>query len=123
MRLLVIYSPWSIVTVPFPFTDKDKSKKRPSLVISTSSFATNHQHLILLMITSSKNSLWPSDMAITDLANAGLPVPCVVRFKAFTLDSKLILSKIGELVAGDRQRVLATMPTVLATGNLPPEKF
>lgn len=109
------YSPWSIVTVPFPFTDKEKTKKRPALVISTTSFAAAHQHHVLLMITTAKDSSWQSDIRINNIDSTGLPVPCVIRFKAFTLDSQLILDRIGQLNAADCQRVLAALPSVLAS--------
>ena len=54
------------------------------------------------MITSAANAGWPSDVAVTELAGAGLNAESVVRMKLFTLDLALIQKKIGAL--GERDR-------------------
>ena len=38
---------------------------------------------------------------IEDLEAAGLPQPCVVRLKLFTLDERLVLDTLGALAATD----------------------
>ena len=61
------------------------------------------------MITSAANAGWPSDVAITDLAGAGLNAPSVVRMKLFTLDQALIHGSIGRLGRRDRNAVERTV--------------
>jgi mRNA interferase MazF len=56
-----------------------------------------------MMITDARNPGWPSDVAIRDLAGAGLRLASVVRCKVFTLDSRLILARIGTLSDADRR--------------------
>jgi mRNA interferase MazF len=95
---------WDVMVVPFPFTEKAGAKKRPALVLSGSSF--HHAgHSILAMITSRGHNPWPGDTAIGDLEAAGLRVPCIVRMKLFTLDNRLLLSRVGTLARPDAASV------------------
>ncbi|MCX7121483.1 MAG: type II toxin-antitoxin system PemK/MazF family toxin [Gammaproteobacteria bacterium] len=93
----MIYKPFSIVVLPFPFTDVAKSKKRPALMISTELFQKENGHATLLMITSAQHSEWFGDHLIADLKCAGLSVDSYVRQKIFTVDLRLIEKKIGML--------------------------
>ncbi len=87
---------FDIAVVPFPFVDKPASKKRPALVLSNIDFNTAG-FSILSMITTKQKPVWPGDTQIMDIAACGLRSPCLVRFKLFTLDNRLILKKIGRL--------------------------
>ena len=71
----------NVVVVSFPFTDRRATKRRPALIVSSAHFNQAHEQSILAMITS-VGSDWPSDVAIQDWREAGLNVPCKVRFKA-----------------------------------------
>jgi mRNA interferase MazF len=101
---LVICEPWQVVIVPFPFTDRSQTKRRPALVLSKARF-NRHGHSILSMITSAAHEPWPGDTPLKDLASAGLQRPCLVRLKIFTLDNRFILRRIGILAAADRKRL------------------
>lgn len=101
----MIFERFDVVTVPFPFVDRDAAKRRPALVVSSSPFTFAHPAAILAMITTASGSVWPSDVAIDDLGAAGLKNASVVRMKLFTLDKKLILRRIGRLAAKDRKAV------------------
>ena len=50
------FEKFSVVVVPFPFTDKSSSKRRPALVLSSTAFNNSVNHSVLAMITSAKNS-------------------------------------------------------------------
>ena len=54
------------------------------------------------MVTSATNSSWPQDWAIQKLEGTGLPKPCVVRLKIFSLNERLILNGLGALAKSDR---------------------
>lgn len=99
------YPTFSLVRVPFPFTDRTTMKRRPALVVSAPNFQTNSGHLVLAMVTSATNSSWPHDWAIQELEGTGLPKPCVVRLKLFSLDERLILNDLGALATNDRNGV------------------
>lgn len=89
-----------VVVVPFPFVDKPKTKKRPALVLSNLDF-NKSGHTILAMITTKQHPSWPGDSQIRNYAAAGLRFPCLIRFKFFTLDNRLLLKKIGHLSKKD----------------------
>jgi len=90
--------------VPFPFTDRPVTKKRPALVLSKTGFNENGWS-ILAMITSKDHSPWPGDSPIENGKDAGLPTPSLVRLKIFTLDNRLVLKKIGTLAKSDGDRI------------------
>jgi len=75
----MIYDPYSVVVVPFPFTDKPIEKKRPALILSSRKHQEQTLHATMLMITSAKHSSWPSDYIITNLKTTGLKAPSLVR--------------------------------------------
>lgn len=104
--------PWDVVTVPFPFAERAGTKRRPALVLSRQPF-NQAGHTLLAMITSASHAHWPGDTPVTDLASAGLTVPCIVRLKLFTLDNRLIIRRLGRLSADDLRAVDQEIRTTL----------
>ena len=97
------FKAFDVVVVPFPFTDRATTKRRPALVLSNeNTFNKKVGQSILAMITSANNSNWPLDTDIQDLDAAGLSSASVVRMKLFTLDDRLIVRKAGQLSGQDR---------------------
>lgn len=107
------YPTFSLVRVPFPFTDRTTQKRRPALVVSAPHFQINSGHVVLAMVTSATNSSWPLDWAIQELGGTGLPKPCVVRLKLFSLDQRLILNDLGALANSDRNGVAECLRRLL----------
>ena len=100
------FNAFDIVVVPFPFTDKTTSKRRPALILSdTQAFNLQVGQAVMAMITSAKNSEWPLDIDIQDLDSAGLPAPSMIRMKLFTLDEGLVIRKAGTLAKPDQKKV------------------
>ncbi len=99
----MICEPWDVVVVPFPFTEGPRSKRRPALALSTKEFNKNG-YTILAMITTKGHHPWPGDTDIEDHPTAGLKTPCIVRFKIFTLDNRLVVKQIGHLSENDRKK-------------------
>jgi mRNA interferase MazF len=110
----VTCKPFDVVVVPFPFTERRASKRRPALALSSESFSDESGHTVLAMITSASNAPWPLDVAI-DAAEAGLSASSKVRMKLFTLDNRLILHKAGSLSRTDQHAVSAVVEKLLAT--------
>ena len=108
------YEPLDVVVVPFPFTDRRATKRRPTLVVSSAPFNEAHEQSILAMITSSGGPAWSSDVTIEDWQQAGLTVPCRVRFKLFTLDNALVLRRVGVLSPQDASAVKTALARFLA---------
>lgn len=110
----MICEAFDVVVVPFPFTDRAASKRRPALVLSDrAAFNARIGHAVLAMITSATHSDWPLDVRVTDLKAAGLPSTSVVRMKLFTLDQQLIVRKAGALAAKDRHAVATAVRKLL----------
>ena len=96
---------FEVVIVPFPFSDRAGTKRRPALVLSHQSFNRSHSQLVLAMITTAARGRWPSDTPIGDLGAAGLKADSVVRLKLFTIERALIAARIGRLSDADRGAV------------------
>jgi len=101
------------VVVPFPFTDRRASKRRPALALSTEQFSERTGHTVLAMVTSAKNPPWILDVAI-DASQAGLRSPSKVRMKLFTLDNRLILRGAGSLGEADKLAVAQAIRQLFA---------
>jgi mRNA interferase MazF len=110
---LPIFEAFSVLRVPFPFTDRAVQRRRPAVVISGPDVQRGSAHVLLAMITTARRSSWPLDWPIQDLAPSGQRVPCCVRLKLFSLDERLILGQLGRLAAGDRSGVRANLQRLL----------
>jgi mRNA interferase MazF len=105
--------PGDVVIVPFPFTDRNSSKRRPALVCSSAVFNREAKHLVLAMITTATHTPWPGDVPIADLQSAGLPVASTVRWKLFTLDASFVLRRSGSLSSRDRAACRKKQPMAI----------
>jgi mRNA interferase MazF len=108
----VICKAYDVVVVPFPFSDRRLSKRRPAAVLSSPEFNSASGHTLLAMITSAANPPWPLDVQI-EVEKAGLQAPSKVRMKLFTLDNRLILRKAGTLVQSDRHAIEGSLTRLL----------
>lgn len=109
----MIFEPFDVVVVPFPFTDSAQAKRRPALVLSQNMFFGNViNHSILTMITSRKNDPWPLDCEIKNRELSGLTAPSVVRMKLFTLDNRFIIRRVGRLSKDDQKQVKHSLSRV-----------
>lgn len=103
---------WHVVVVPFPFTDRATTKRRPALVLSGKPFNRNG-YSVLAMVTSASHQPWPGDTPIGDLKRAGLTSESLVRLKLFTLDNRFIARRIGTLGDADQGAVSAHLRTFI----------
>ena len=103
-RLGVIYKQYQVVVVPFPFSEKFYSKKRPAVILADELYNPSNQNLILAMITTAKKSL-QSDLKLIDLDISGFLKPCSVRLKIFTLPQTLIDRTLGVLGSLDQKNL------------------
>lgn len=109
------YKAFDVVAVPFPFTDSRRTKRRPALILSSSSeFNNDSGHSVMAMITSAKNAPWPLDVPITDLKKAGLSSGSTVRMKLFTLDHRFVDKALGALNPENRKSVARSISKLLA---------
>ncbi len=100
------YKQFDVVVVPFPFTDRAATKKRPALIISdATAFNKSTFKSVMAMITTASHSPWALDVPIMDLASAGVKAKSIVRMKLFTLDDALVIKKIGKLALSDLDNI------------------
>jgi mRNA interferase MazF len=113
MKLMPTYKPFDVVVVPFPFTDRAATKKRPALVLSSELFNSGIGHSVMAMITTASHSAWPLDVGITDLGVAGLKSPSIIRMKLFTIDHALVQKHLGRMSSQDQKAVESTLQSLL----------
>jgi len=114
----VTFEAFDVVVVPFPFTDRATTRRRPALVISNAlSFNNKVGQSVLAMITSAQHSNWPLDVEIEDLDAAGLPASSIVRMKLFTLDNQLVLRRTGVLGEKDQRYVVEAIHQLLSVDS------
>jgi mRNA interferase MazF len=113
----VAFEQWTVVVVPFPFTDRKTEQRRPAVVVSRpKEFGALCGHSVLAMVTSAAHRAWPLDVPITDLGAAGLPAPSLVRMKVFTLDDRLVERRAGTLAEADATKLAQTLAKLLGCG-------
>lgn len=110
---------WTIVSVPFPYTSRPIEQRRPALLVGRHHAAGAPHLLWVLMITSAANRSWTGDVAISDLAHAGLPAPSVVRTAKIATIEAADARRIGSLPHPDRLAVERAMAGVLACAPHP----
>ena len=102
-----------VVKVPFHYTDRNTRQHRPALVISNGAVGAGKTLLWVAMITSAANHPWPGDCVIPAYADAGLPIPSVVRpAKITTIEARdaEILGRVDEAV---RETALAVISELI----------
>jgi mRNA interferase MazF len=108
----VIFDRFETAVVPFPFAEVPTLKRRPVVILSGRAFNEANGATLVGMITTAKETSWPSDMSIRELGLAGLTVACLIRMRLTTIPNDLILRRLGKLGAFDRltcERNLAEM--------------
>jgi len=92
------YSKGDVVLVRYPFTDLSSSKVRPAVVFQA---AHSSRDILIVPLTSQTGSLLRGEFVLGDWAAAGLNVETAVKRGIFTVDSSLVLKKVGSLSEGD----------------------
>ena len=105
-----------VVKVPFPHTDRPTRQARPALVVSTGGIEDAHGLLWVVMITSAENRGWPGDVAVNNLAAAGLPVPSVIRTAKIATIEAADAVKLGKVSPASFRLVAKRLRQVLGSG-------
>ncbi len=110
----MIFDRFETAVVPFPFSDLPVQKRRPALVLSSREFNEESGQTIMAMITTAKDSAWPSDISISDIESAGLVANCVIRWKVMTLPNSAILRRLGKLSITDESTCRTRLNTIFS---------
>jgi mRNA interferase MazF len=111
---MMTYNPGDVVDVPFPFIDAPGKKLRPAIVLSGLQFQQTSGAIVLMMVTSAERNRWETDIELDDWRSAGLRKASILRWKIFTLDEQLIVSRRGILTENDQQKVRDSIKIIFA---------
>jgi mRNA interferase MazF len=90
------FSIGEVVLLPIPFTDLTSRKVRPAVVVGLSSFPGD---IFVVPISSQIQNV---DLLLQDWNAAGLNVPCGIKSQLATVESRLVLKKVGVLSVRDQ---------------------
>lgn len=108
------YSFGDIVLVPFPFTDQSATKKRPAVVISSSTYHRARPDLVIMAVTSqTRASASVVELRVKDWRSAGLIKPSAIKPVITTIERSLVLKRLGRLKADDRQALRRAITSII----------
>jgi mRNA interferase MazF len=111
---MTAYKRGDIVLVPFPFSDQTAIKKRPAVVISSSLHNELSHDIIIMAVTSqTANTGEIGECLIKNWKEAGLLKPSAFKPAISSIEQKLVLKKLGALVAEDIMSLNATLKALL----------
>jgi mRNA interferase MazF len=87
-----------VILVPFPFTDQQSNKKRPAVVVSSPAYHRTRSDIIIMALTS---NLSGDHTPLSGWSEAGLPKPTAFKPLLATLETDLVLKRLGHLNAKD----------------------
>jgi len=91
-----------VVLVPFPFTDQSGAKKRPAVVVSSSSYNATRRDLVIMAITGQvRQPLAFGEAMIADWQATGLIKASVLKPVFTTIERSLVARTMGTLSAAD----------------------
>lgn len=91
------YAFGDVILVPFPFTDQSTAKRRPAVVVSSSSYNNQRPDLILRAITSQvRVPLSFGEALVADWQASRLFKPLIT-----TIEQAIVIKQLGTLSAND----------------------
>ena len=91
-----------VVLVPFDFSDRTGTKWRPAVVISSDEYNRLTPDILIASITSNLRALpHPGDHVVEFWREAGLPRESLAQMNVATIESTLILRRLGRLSDDD----------------------
>lgn len=92
------YSFGDIVLVPFPFTDQSATKRRPAVVVSSTTYHESRPDLIIMAITSQARPAGViGEVQVKEWKSAGLIKPSVIKPVIATIEASLVIRRLGQL--------------------------
>ncbi|MEX2598556.1 MAG: type II toxin-antitoxin system PemK/MazF family toxin [Dehalococcoidia bacterium] len=94
-----------VIAVDFYYTDRDRMKRRPALVLSSDIYHGGREEMLLAGITSNVHRSLPGDTVLQDWEGADLPRPSVVTAIVQTAKQSAALRVVGQLSDRDLRTV------------------
>lgn len=100
------YSILDIILVRYPFSDLSSSKVRPAIVVSP---PHPSQDLLIVPLTSKTDGLLPGEFLLAQWKKSGLLVPSVVKRGIYTVDSTIVIKRVGSLTKTDAELLVKSL--------------
>lgn len=102
-----------IVLIPFPFTDLTGSKKRPALVLLSTSL-----DVTVSFVSTQLRWQEPTDLLLQPNATSGLKKPSLLRTgKIATIDKALVIGRLGSIDAKQMEELNEKLVQLFAIGT------
>ena len=90
-----------VILVRYPFTDLSGSKVRPAVVVSAPHVS---EDVFVVPLTSKTTSLLAGEFVLANWNDAGLNVPTAVKHGIYTVNTGLIIKRVGKLSISDAKK-------------------
>lgn len=99
---MIRYNRGDVILVPFPFSDQTVTKKRPAIIVSSDTYNSISQDIVIMAITGQiRGHIGIGEFLIEDWQGAGLLRPSAVKSAISTIEQRLVLKLLGRLSARD----------------------
>ena len=96
------YNRGDVILVPFPFSDQTVTKKRPAIIVSSDTYNSISQDIVIMAITGQiRGHIGIGEFLIEDWQGAGLLRPSAIKSAISTIEQRLVLKLLGKLSARD----------------------
>jgi len=102
-----------VVLVAFPFSDLQRTKQRPAVLISSAAFNAAQSDVVIAAITSQTDLARALSARISDWRSAGLLRESTIKPTITSIEKRLILRTLGKLVAVDKVRLRDMLTSLL----------
>jgi len=96
------YNRGDVILVPFPFSDQTAAKKRPAIIVSSDTYNSVSQDIVIMAITGQiRGHIGIGEFLIMDWQGAGLLKPSAVKAAISTIEQRLVVRILGWLSSKD----------------------
>jgi mRNA interferase MazF len=102
MPFMTRYNKGDVILVPFPFSDQTATKKRPAIIVSSDTYNSISQDIVIMAITGQiRGHIGVGEFLIEDWQSAGLLKPSAVKSAISTIEQRLVVKILGRLSSKD----------------------
>ncbi len=103
-----------VLLVPCPFTDPSGAKKRPAVVVSSSTYNTSRRDIVIMAITRQvREPLGFGEAMVADWQSAGLIKVSVLKPVLATIEQGLVVRTLGTLAVADAKTLRKVVSDVI----------
>ena len=96
------YNRGDVILVPFPFSDQTTTKKRPAIIVTSDTYNSISQDIVIMAITGQiRGRIGVGEFLIEDWQGAGLLRPSAVKSAISTIEQRLVVKILGKLSSKD----------------------